>query len=225
MGARVCKVCGVEKPLTTEYFQRNSKTRKDGTLYFSFIRTCKVCQNELQLPKNRARREKNRAKLAANQRLYHQSHKENDSATKKKWYAINKDKHLDGAKKRLYERRKTDIPFILKEKIAGRVWAAIKAKKGGKSIKKYFSYTMQELKEHLENQFESWMTWENYGTYRVDTWDDANPFTWTWQLDHIIPHSKFTYTSMEDQAFKDCWALSNLRPYSAKQNVIDGDRQ
>jgi hypothetical protein len=29
---------------------------------------------------------------------------------------------------------------------------------------------------------------------------------------------------MEDQAFLDCWALSNLRPYSAKQNIIDGNR-
>jgi len=24
------------------------------------------------------------------------------------------------------------------------------------------------------------------------------------------------------QVFRDCWALSNLRPYSAKQNQLDG---
>lgn len=29
---------------------------------------------------------------------------------------------------------------------------------------------------------------------------------------------------MEDEEFKKCWALSNLRPYSAKQNIIDGAR-
>lgn len=29
---------------------------------------------------------------------------------------------------------------------------------------------------------------------------------------------------MEDENFKKCWALSNLRPLSAKQNVLDGNR-
>lgn len=81
---------------------------------------------------------------------------------------------------------------------------------------------MEKLKRHLEGQFESWMTWDNHGRYDVKTWNDNDQNTWTWQIDHIIPHSKFHYTSMENQEFKDCWALSNLRPYSAKQNVIDG---
>jgi hypothetical protein len=27
---------------------------------------------------------------------------------------------------------------------------------------------------------------------------------------------------MTDENFQKCWALKNLRPYSAKQNVIDG---
>lgn len=41
----------------------------------------------------------------------------------------------------------------------------------------------------------------------------------------IVPHSKFKYTSMEDQSFQKCWALINLRPYSAKQNLLDGNRR
>jgi hypothetical protein len=27
---------------------------------------------------------------------------------------------------------------------------------------------------------------------------------------------------MEEESFKNCWKLNNLRPYSAKQNVLDG---
>ena len=46
--------------------------------------------------------------------------------------------------------------------------------------------------------------------------------TWTWQIDHIILRADLLYTSMEDENFKKCWALSNLRPYSAKQNILDG---
>ena len=49
--------------------------------------------------------------------------------------------------------------------------------------------------------------------------------TWTWQIDHIVPHSKFKYTSMGDKEFVDCWALSNLRPFSAKRNISDGNRR
>jgi hypothetical protein len=94
--------------------------------------------------------------------------------------------------------------------------------KNKKSTKDYLQYSISELKEHLEKQFEPWMNWQNHGKYNAKTWDDNDSSTWTWQLDHIVPHSKFKYTSMEDQSFKECWALSNLRPYSAKQNILDG---
>ena len=66
------------------------------------------------------------------------------------------------------------------------------------------------------------MNWNNHGTYNPKTWDDNDQSTWKWQLDHIIPHSTFKYTSFNDSEFKKCWALENLRPYSAKQNIIDG---
>lgn len=224
METRICKVCGSEKPLTIDFFQRNTKYRKDGTPYFCFIRTCRLCQNEKQLSKDRERRKNNREKLAANQRIYHQNHKESDAATKKQWYQDNKELTKKRVKRNIHKRRETDILFVLKEKISNRVWAAVKGRKGGKSIKKFLPYSMEELKKHLEVLFEPWMSWENYGAYRADIWDDSDSSTWTWNIDHIIPHSKFKYVSMEDQKFKDCWALNNLRPYSAKQNVIDGDR-
>ena len=97
--------------------------------------------------------------------------------------------------------------------------------KGRKSFIKYVDYTLEQLKEHLESLFEPWMNWNNWGKYNRETWNDNDPKTWTWQLDHIVPHSKFKYTSMADEAFKKCWSLSNLRPYSAKQNILDGNRR
>jgi len=66
------------------------------------------------------------------------------------------------------------------------------------------------------------MNWENRGTYNPNTWKDDDLSTWTWNIDHIIPHSLFNYTSLEDEDFKKCWSLDNLRPYSAKQNILDG---
>ena len=67
------------------------------------------------------------------------------------------------------------------------------------------------------------MNWNNHGNYNPETWNDQDQSTWTWQLDHIKPHSKFRYLSMEDEEFKKCWSLNNLRPYSAKQNNKDKD--
>lgn len=60
------------------------------------------------------------------------------------------------------------------------------------------------------------------GKYDPKTWDDNDNSTKTWQLDHIIPQADLPYTSMEDENFKKCWALENLRPLSSKQNCFEG---
>jgi hypothetical protein len=98
--------------------------------------------------------------------------------------------------------------------------------KKGQSILKNVPWTLEELKQSIEKQFKlpgnEWMTWENQGVYRPEKWDDNDQNTWKWQLDHIVPHSTFNYTSMDCQEFRDCWSLNNLRPLSAKQNIMDG---
>lgn len=98
------------------------------------------------------------------------------------------------------------------------------ANKDGASCLDHLPFSIIELKQHLEGLFEPWMTWENWGHYNKDDWSDEDQSTWIWHIDHIKPHAAFKYTSMEDQLFKECWALSNLRPYSAKDNVRDNDR-
>jgi len=81
---------------------------------------------------------------------------------------------------------------------------------------------MQDLKTHIASLFEPWMNWQNQGPYSSKNWDDNDKSTWCWQLDHIIPQSMLPYVSMEDENFKKAWSLENLRPLSAKQNVLDG---
>jgi hypothetical protein len=125
-------------------------------------------------------------------------------------------------------RKICDPNYRLRLNISDAVRSALKRhnySKHGESILKYIPYSIQELRDSLEKQFESWMNWNNHGIYRSETWDDNDPATWTWQIDHIIPHSTFEYSSMEDEEFKECWALNNLRPLSAKQNIIDGNRR
>jgi hypothetical protein len=119
-------------------------------------------------------------------------------------------------RKRKYKknRRKTDIIFKIRGNISRAISKALqigKSSKSGKSILQFLNYTINDLKVHLENQFIDNMSWSNYGT--------------NWHIDHIIPQSDLPYISMEDNNFKICWSLDNLRPLDAKQNIVDGARR
>lgn len=69
-------------------------------------------------------------------------------------------------------------------------------------------WSMLELKTHIESQFRLGMSWDNYGK---------------WHIDHIKPRSLFSYSSPDDQEFKDCWALSNLQPLWGWENSSKRD--
>ncbi len=125
-------------------------------------------------------------------------------------------------------KRKTNPAYKLREIVSGQISSALKkndSSKNNESCLKYLPYSIQELRQHLESQFEPWMTWENHGKYEIDKWDDNDSSTWKWQIDHIIPHSDLPYTTMEDENFKICWNLNNLRPLNAKINVFEGTRR
>lgn len=124
-----------------------------------------------------------------------------------------------------YHRLKNNPEFRLKKNVSWNIWHSLTkagSSKKGETCIKYLSFTITQLKEHLERQFEPWMNWENLGPYEAKKWDDNDLSTWRWQVDHIIPQSDLPYTNMNDLNFKKCWDLSNLRPYSAKFNNMDG---
>ena len=121
--------------------------------------------------------------------------------------------------------RQMDPNFKIRKSLSYSIWKALKlsnSTKNNKSCLDGLNYTIEELRFYLESLFEPWMNWDNYGNYKKSIWDDNNQSTWTWQIDHIIPQSDLPYISMEDDNFKQCWSLTNLRPFSAKQNIIDG---
>lgn len=129
---------------------------------------------------------------------------------------------------RLYRRqyrRNMGASAKLRKNVSRVIGRALASGKGGKSCTQYLPYSFQELKDHLENQFESWMNWDNYGLYNAKIWDDNDFSTWTWNIDHIIPQSTFQYSSMEDLQFQQCWALTNLRPLASKSNFLEGVRR
>jgi orotate phosphoribosyltransferase-like protein len=138
-------------------------------------------------------------------------------------------KHANESGKRRAKRlRKEDPSFKLRMNISWAVWFHLKnnkSSKQGRSCLNFLPSPIEDIRKHIESQWESWMNWGNYGVYDARTWDDNDQSTWTWQIDHIKPHSEFHYTSMDSDEFRACWALSNLRPLAAKDNNRDGVRR
>lgn len=216
---KICSKCGNEKE--ENEFPKNKFW-------------CKLCVAIYLKAYNNLRREE----IALKKKKYQSNNKLEIKKNKKEYYLSNKEKLLSHQKeyqnthkkernKHLSLRYKNDPVYrcriILSTSIRDMLTEK-KSSKNGKSCLDYLKYTIKELKEHLEQQFEPWMTWQNQGIYNPNTWDDNDPSTWTWQIDHIIPHSIFRYTSMKDHAFQECWALKNLRPLSAKQNLLKSDK-
>lgn len=135
---------------------------------------------------------------------YHETHKEEAKVKRKEYVKNNRQAILTNQNENFRIRRKSDPLFKLRRNVSTMVWQALTMNKNG-SILKYLSYTMEELKQHLENQFDEKMTWSNYGSY--------------WHIDHIIPQSALPYASMSDDNFQKCWGLSNLRPLEAIENI------
>lgn len=79
------------------------------------------------------------------------------------------------------------------------------------SFVKRMEWTVEELKIHLESNFQSGMSWDNYGRNG-------------WHIDHIIPDSWFNYDSMNHEDFKKSWSLDNLQPLWEKDNCSKSNR-
>lgn len=84
-------------------------------------------------------------------------------------------------------------------------------------IDEKLSYTVEDLRQHIEDQFYS-----NPKTGEEMTWDN-----WSkdgWNIDHVIPDSWFSYSTSSDEDFKKSWCLKNLQPMWAWQNIDKNNR-
>lgn len=119
------------------------------------------------------------------------------------------------AQQRIRSRKKSisTIRGRLMEAIRGTVRDALNRRRrtASRSFWKHVGYTPDELKSHLESMFteRNGFTWENYGK--------------KWHVDHVIPQLRFSFESVQDEGFKQAWALSNLAPMERLQNIAKGN--
>lgn len=160
--------------------------------------------------KNNPKKYKESAKKSRNKlrKLYPERYREYDNKKYKKFY-----KKIRKRTRKWYNKKaRTDIRFKLRHLISTLVCKRLHSRlssKNGKSTFSFLPYTIDDLIQHLEKQFEPWMNWENYGK---------------WHIDHIRPDCKFDYKNVEDKEFQKCWALENLRPLEAIENIKKGGK-
>src|SRR5690554_1419707 len=194
---KCCTKC--KNSLPPDMFYRNSQY-PDG-----LHPHCKSCKAE----KDRARYQRKKEEICKAQRARHKKNAESYRANARQRYK----KRMSDPKEREHilrrknewskQRSKKDPSYRINRSMSREVSRQIR--KGGKGWKDIVGYTLGDLMSHLERQFDSKMSWENYGSY--------------WHIDHIVPKSSFKIKSAGDKEFMECWSLSNLRPLPAILNL------
>jgi len=108
-------------------------------------------------------------------------------------------------------RKKTDPAFALKCRMRILMYSNLRSGKGGKKWQDLTGYTIEQLKCHLEKKFTDGMTWERFMDGAI-------------HIDHKIPISAHNITSTNDPDFKKAWALKNLQPLWAFDNISKNDK-
>jgi hypothetical protein len=202
--SRICTRCQEIFPATREHFYPN----KQGV--YGLASRCKSCAN-IATHESRKKhdptfqrvyrwREQNPGAHAKASRRYRtnwtEERRERHREWLRHWRAV---QSIDG-RWRLIAAMRTQIGLILRKRIAG---------DGPRGLLRRLGYSRAALIRHLEAQFESGMTWANYGRGG-------------WEVDHIQPVSRFDHSDPEQ--FRACWAFENLQPMWGTANRAKGAR-
>lgn len=206
------------KTASSDFFYKDKKGK--GGL----AQTCKTCTKERAkkwIKENKERKKaydigyakKNAASIKEYQKEYREKNKEyaseynlryrrlNSDSLKKKAKKYNSNPLIKARRNSLnLNRKKHDAKYRLTSNVRSMISSALRGKKGAL---RHVSWSIDDLKTHLEKQFTQGMSWDNYGE---------------WHIDHILPICSFKYESQYDAEFKHCWSLSNLMPLWAKDN-------
>jgi len=238
MDMKTCSKCHTEKPLL-EYY--NCKGRPDGKRGI-----CKFCwgessreyrevhkeelaekqkkywaENKPQIserrkshyPKYKDRVAKYHAETKAHnnevKKVYREENKEILAVKFRQWADENRDAYLARRRDKRKQRMASDPQFRLDRSFSQRIRESLKSGKNGAPWESLVEYSLSDLTAHIEKQFLPGMTWDNYGE---------------WHIDHRIPLSAHCYEKPTDIDFQRAWALKNLRPMWALDNISKGAR-
>jgi len=172
--SKKCTKCSEVFPATLDFFHKD-KFQPLGLKY-----DCKICVTE------RSKQYYGNHKKERNEydKIYRENNRETDLDRKKEWYYQNKNDVNKLSVKNRKTKRKKDVFYKMTVNIRNLISNSLRRENISKKNKTFeiLGCTFEEFKIHIENKFESWMNWDNYGKYNGE-------YNSTWNYDHIIPIS------------------------------------
>lgn len=198
----VCFKCKTTKSISDFYMDKSKRNGRTSS--------CKDCCNLAHRAWSKAHPERERAitrtwqkanpeKVKIANRAWEKANPEKSKAIIRAWYKANPEKIAIYRKK-----RRSTSQGRLNHSLSTGIYHSLRGNKRNCHWEIIVGYTIEQLKKHLEKQFQIGMTWENYGK---------------WHIDHCIPISVFNFEKPEDIDFKKAWSLKNLQPMWAKDNM------
>ena len=220
MKTKVCPKCKKEKLLSAEFFYRN-KSKKSGLC--SHCKECilkqvkeynqrpEVKERKREYMKRYGKEYRQRPEMKEYMKRYGKEYRQKPEVKERRREREKEYYHKPEVKERVLEymkeKYKNNPEYRLSSCVRSSLLQSLKKFKLKKEDRTFetLDYTLLELVNHLESQFNERMSWDNYGSY--------------WHLDHIRPVSSFSFKSTDCPEFKECWSLSNLQPLEASENI------
>lgn len=228
-GVKICRICGDEKELSEFHIKRGTV---DG--HRSECKECvKDIKKKYDNPEKRKeydkkRYDENKEQILERKKEYHQENRDKILHQKEQYRndPKNSSRIKDYLENYREEHRQEMRDYIKKYKVENRekyykyrndnphiiAWRSVlhstlkrmNTSKSDHTIK-LLGYSADELKEHIQSQFQPGMSWENHGD---------------WHIDHIIPVTKFD----SDSPINEVCALGNLQPLWAFDNLSKSNK-
>lgn len=195
-----CEACKIERKRQSSREAMTRQRRKKGiSAVKGETRQCAVCSQAFEARQHKSRYCPTCAVEVPRQRARDVSRK----------------KTADGSgaayAKAYYDRKqKSDPRYSVNRSMRVLIGRVLSGKKAGASWTSLVPYSLSELMLHLERQFLPGMSWNNRSE---------------WHVDHIVPLSSFAFSSAEEPAFQQAWALTNLRPLWSGENMRKSARR
>ena len=152
-------------------------------------------------------RDNNVERWKAKNKRWYAENKERALAQKKEYYIKNKEKITKTHNARVRIRMKEDPSFRLRCYLHARIGRILRKNKSSVASKELIGCSVEELRAHLERQFQPGMSWDNYGD---------------WHCDHIYPLSLIDPHNPEQ--VKAVMNYKNLQPLWGLDNMSKGNR-
>ena len=167
-----------------------------------FLATCKKCTS-IRNKKNIEKRRANYRNFIKNNKNYKTTYKQENIEQHKAYIRKHYLKNRETIIARDIERRRNNIKRKISSALRSRLNCAIKRGQKGGSAVRDLGCSVEDLKKHLESQFQPGMTWNNWAT-------DG------WHIDHIEPLSSFNLQDPEE--LKKACHYTNLQPLWAEDH-------